>query len=129
MFTNNVVKISLLAENSKQHTIMLESMLEKVRIAYVLCACFSLQNIYELLPSFQFSDEFLQFCTDVALKAVRLDRHRLDSARTYTKNEKETDAAAASLANICKNIALLYSSHWQMKLVWNSDLPLLHPQK
>ena len=65
----------------------------------------------------QFGSEFVQLCSDIALKAVRLDRHRLDSARTYTKNEKETDAAAASLSQIGQLISKLYQHHWQMNLV------------
>ena len=98
-FIESIEKISLLAETSKQHQILLEAMLFKI------------------------DESHLKFCTEVALKAVRMDRHRLDSARTYTKNEKETDAAAASLSCTCKTIAKIYASHWQMKLV--SDIIII----
>jgi len=63
----------------------------------------------------EFGWEFLQFCCEQCLVALKRDRHKLDSARIM-KDDKEADIAADGLAKTCRQIATLYEQHHQMWL-------------
>ena len=81
--------------------------------------------IFNLMPDlsssdflwFQFPGEFLQFNMECMLKALRMDRNKLDTARVYVKDETETDQAADSLAKSCLIIAVMFSQMHQIQLV------------
>lgn len=64
----------------------------------------------------QFGTRFCQFCTEQSVRALRMDRHKLDSAR-ISKKDEEADAAADGLARTCRQIAFLYDDHLETCLV------------
>ena len=64
----------------------------------------------------QFGAEFIQFNTELCLRALKKDRHRLDSARVK-KEDEEADLAADGLARTCRQIANVYETHYHMCLV------------
>ncbi len=47
---------------------------------------------------------------EIAQRALRMDRRRLDSARIYMKDDVEADQAANSLAETCEIIAEVFPS-------------------
>ena len=66
---------------------------------------------------FQFPGEFLQFSLECMLRAIRLDRNKLDTARIYVKDDKEADQAADNLARSCLVIALMFKDDIRIQLV------------
>ena len=64
----------------------------------------------------QFGWEFLQFCSEQCLVALKRDRHKLDSAR-IVKDDSEADQAADSLTRTCAQVAALFEHHHHMWLV------------
>ncbi len=64
----------------------------------------------------QFGSEFIQFNTELCLRALKKDRHRLDSARVK-KEDEEADIAADGLARTCRQISKVYQHHYHMCLV------------
>ena len=54
------------------------------------------------------------------MRALRMDRHKLDSAR-ISKKDEEADIAADGLARTCRQIAYLYDDHLETCLVSTSE--------
>ena len=70
-------------------------------------------DLYLLL---QFNDEHIQFCSEIAVIALKKDRFQLDAAK-IKGDESQCTSAFAGLVENCRILTMLYESHDQMCLV------------